>query len=160
MGTAVARTRSKRTRAETEAEIVRVYELYVAGAEPVHIARELGISRATVYRRIDAGRKLRLDPLVDEYRHDAITRVNEARRRIYATLERTQPLVNALTGTVVHDDDGELQPRLLQDPQELRLTRTAHVPYFIEKQCSTTRQFKLPLPRFPGIGKRSLFVTE
>ncbi len=49
---------------------------------------------------------------------------------------------------------------LLQDPQQFGLPVGAHVADFIQKQCAAIRRFKLPVPRFAGIGKRPPFVSE
>lgn len=104
MGAAVARKR--KTKATTLLEAQRALELHVAGVEDVHICKELGISRATLYRRMQWARSIVLDPTVEEYRANAAARLREQRRRIYDTLNRTRPLTTP-DGTIVRDDDGQ-----------------------------------------------------
>jgi hypothetical protein len=87
-GRAVVHRRKSRTTRLLEAQ--RALELHVAGVEDVRICAKLGISRATLYRRIAEARDFVLDPTVEQYRAEATARIREARRRVYATLERTR----------------------------------------------------------------------
>jgi hypothetical protein len=100
MGKAVAR--KAKTKAQTLAEAQRALELHVAGVEDVVICQELGISRATLYRRMQWARSIVLDPLVEEYRQNAYARIRESRRRIYEQLNATRPVVG-LDGLTVLD---------------------------------------------------------
>lgn len=98
-GRAVVHRRKSRTARLLEAQ--RALELHVAGVEDVRICAELGISRATLYRRIAEARDFVLDPTVEQYRAEAAARIREARRRVYATLERTRVDIDLLTGRPV-----------------------------------------------------------
>ena len=107
MGQTIAPSKARKTKAATLLEAQRALELHAAGVEDVNICEELGISRATLYRRISWARSIVLDPLVEEYRANAYLRIRESRRRVYAKLEERKPIVNALTGTLVYTRDGE-----------------------------------------------------
>lgn len=113
MGNAVAR-RAHKPKAARLLEAQRCLELHAAGHEDVYICQELGISRATLYRRMEWARSVILDPLVAEYRSDAAIRIREARRRVYRTLEQTKALVETVLTEegisyvgVVHPDTRE-----------------------------------------------------
>lgn len=116
MGTAVART--KRTKAAMLAEAQRALELHVAGVEDVTICQELGISRATLYRRMQWARSIVLDPTVEEYRANAAARIRESRRRIYTKLEERRPVMIPLLGVVLRDADGEIVTEPVCGPTE------------------------------------------
>lgn len=115
MGTAVARHR--KTKAQTLAEAQRALELHIAGVEDVTICAELGISRATLYRRMQWARSIVLDPTVQEYRQNAAARIRESRRRIYTKLEERRPVV-LLTGGVLRDADGNMVTEPVCGPTE------------------------------------------
>lgn len=119
MAQTIANRKARKTKAATLAEAQRALELHVAGVEDLHICAELGISRATLYRRMQWARSIVLDPLVEEYRANAYLRIRESRRRVYAKLEERRPVVNALTGNVVTDPrTGEVLTEPVCGPSE------------------------------------------
>jgi hypothetical protein len=103
----IAPSKGRKSKAATLLEAQRALEMHVAGVEDVHICQELGISRATLYRRMQWARSVVLEPLVEEYRQEATARAREGRRRIYAQLNATRILTDPLTGVILRDDDGE-----------------------------------------------------
>lgn len=109
-GNAVAR-RAHKPKAARLLEAQRCLELHASGVEDVHICEELGISRATLYRRMEWARSVILDPLVEEYRSDAAIRIREARRRVYRTLEQTKPY----TETMLTENGIAVVPVLMPD---------------------------------------------
>lgn len=98
----IATRKGRKTNAARLLEAQRALEMHVAGVEDVHICEELKISRATLYRRMQWARSIVLDPTVEEYRANAAARAREGRRRIYAQLNATRPVLN-LEGDVVRD---------------------------------------------------------
>lgn len=65
-----------RTRAEMDAESVKVFELRIAGFRTDQIARELGLSIGTVVNRAKRGGEMAVTPKVEEYRDLADARMD------------------------------------------------------------------------------------
>lgn len=107
MAQTIATQKGRKPKAARLLEAQRALELHAAGVEDVNICEELGISRATLYRRMTWARSIVLDPTVAEYRANAALRIRESRRRIYAKLEERRPLVS-LDGIVAYDKAGKV----------------------------------------------------
>lgn len=84
MGQAVARRRS---RAEILDEAQRALDMRLRGFRDFEVCRELGISRATLNRRVKLALEQRLNPTVDQYRDEQRERITVYRRRILDELE-------------------------------------------------------------------------
>lgn len=99
MATAVARPH--RPKAERLMDAKRALDMRLAGTDDIDICRQLGISRATLFRWIRWALDQQIDPTVEQYREEAAGRIRESRRRIYATLNATRQDVDVLSGKVI-----------------------------------------------------------
>ena len=100
MGKAVARNR--KTKAETLAEAQRALEMRLSGVRDYYICEELGISLATLRRRIDLALAHTLTPVVDRYRTEQRERLSEYRRRLLAEVNAPmRELIDPATGEPV-----------------------------------------------------------
>ena len=88
MGKAVARPVGGKTKAERMAEAQRILEAHLAGVPAYDICREYGISKPTMYRRIQKALQFRIAPDVDRYRQEQGARLDMYRRRLLEELAR------------------------------------------------------------------------
>lgn len=90
-----------------------ILEKYLAGVAPVYLCREFGVSRATLFRRIAEARDFVLDPTVEQYRADAVARLNMARLAAVESLQMTRDpqQVAPLVGRLVQIEETEAKLR-------------------------------------------------
>lgn len=120
MGKAVAR--HSKSKAERLLEAETAMRLHVSGVEDSVICRQLGISKATLKRRIRWALDQVVDPTVAEYREEAQARIRESRRRIYETLSREEPVIVEIGGSsmpLLDPETGERVMRPVCGPAEI-----------------------------------------
>lgn len=129
MGKAVGRAR--KSKAQRLADAIAACDQHLTGVPLYEIATGFGVSVRTIQRWIEWAMSLRADPTVDQYRAEAVARINRSRRNLNTALDlipkAARVLEDPATGErVVVVPDLSLVPRITDsltklDDQEAKL---------------------------------------
>lgn len=167
MGKAVARP--AKTKAERLAEAHETFQMRQRGMSDYEVCQQLGISKRTLYRRIDLALTTFVEPDVDRYRSEQEDRLREYRRRLLDELDalgRRQAnagrwLVNPETGDRVYvepsaaSEVAAIVGKLLQGEERHAKLRGLDAPTRIDVQSEVDRDLAAlaeelnALPRTP-----------